>query len=86
MKWFSILASEIPSTPSFSSLEKGKKKNRIYAPPIKSSLSPFSVMKLSTRTFLTGTVQYICFSQFRQQDIDAWHHRRFETCSFDESS
>ena len=52
MRWFNILASEILSTPSFSSLEKGKKRNIIYAPSIKSSLSSFSVMKLSTRLSL----------------------------------
>ena len=52
MRWFNILASEILSTPSFSSLEKGKKRNIIYAPSIKSSLSSFSIMKLSTRLSL----------------------------------
>ena len=53
-RWFSSLAPEILSTPFSSSLGKGKTRNRMYAPPIKSSLFPFFVMELLTITFFTG--------------------------------
>ena len=53
-RWFSSLAPEIPSTPFSSSLGKGKTRNKMCAPPIKSSLFPFFVMELLTRTFFTG--------------------------------
>ena len=53
-RWFSSLAPEIPSTPFSSSLGKGKTRNKMCAPPIKSSLFPFFVIELLTRTFFTG--------------------------------
>ncbi|KAK9989213.1 hypothetical protein SO802_029452 [Lithocarpus litseifolius] len=57
-----VLSPEICSAPSSSSspLRKGKgKRNRINSPPIKSTLSPFAVLKLPTTTFFTAVGSYI---------------------------